>query len=72
MEFVILVMILVLAASGGAWAMFEYMSLTQPEREEALQAEFDALQSAQRLSIAAWQARQHMADVVRMDPGDGA
>ncbi len=57
--------LLILAAGGGAWGMFEYMTYTQPQREQALRAELDALQAAQRLSLAAWQARQHMAEVVR-------
>ena len=72
MEFLILFLIIALAAVGGAGAMFEYMTYTQPERERALRAELDALQAAQRLSLAAWQARQHMADIVRGDVIDGS
>ena len=72
MELLAIFFILGLAASGGAWAMWEYMTQTQPERERALRAELDALQAAQRLSIAAWQARQHMAEVVRLQPDDAA
>ena len=64
-EFVAIFLILALAAAGGAWVMFVYMTEAQPERERALRAELDALQAAQRLSLAAWQARQHMADIVR-------
>lgn len=58
-------LIIALAVAGGGWAMYEYMAYAQPERERALRAELDALQAAQRLSVAAWQARQHMAEVVR-------
>ena len=64
MEALAIFVIMVLAAVGGAWAMFEYRTFTQPDRERALRAELDALQAAQRLSIAAWQARQHMSDLV--------
>ncbi len=64
--------ILILAVGGGAWGMFEYMTYTQPERERALRAELDALQAAQRLSLAAWQARQHIAQVVRDEYVDEA
>ncbi len=67
MELIALLLILALGAGGGAWAMFGYMTQTQPERERALRAELEALQAAQRLSIAAWQARHHMAEIVRGD-----
>ncbi len=72
MEILAIFFILILAAGGGAWGMFEYMTYTQPERERALRAELDALQAAQRLSLAAWQARQHMAQVVRGEYVDEA
>ena len=47
--------------------MRDYMIYTQPERERVLRDELEVLQSAQRLSVAAWQARQHMAEIVRGD-----
>lgn len=52
--------------------MRDYMTYTQPERERALRDELEVLQSAQRLSVAAWQARQHMAGIVRGDVIDEA
>lgn len=67
MEILALFVVLAMAIIGGGWAMHEYMVYTQPERERALRDELEALQAAQRLSIAAWQARQYMADVVRDD-----
>ncbi len=64
MELLAIFFILILAVGGGAWGMIEYMRYTQPMREQALRSELEALQAAQRLSLAAWQARQHMAEVI--------
>ncbi|MEX0825949.1 MAG: hypothetical protein WD184_04230 [Acidimicrobiia bacterium] len=72
MELLGVFLILAAALIGGGWAMYEYMTYTQPERERALRDELEALQAAQRLSIAAWQARQYMAGVVRGDVIDEA
>jgi len=72
MEILAIFFMVILAVGGGVWGMFEYMTYTQPERERALRAELDALQAAQRLSLAAWQARQHMAEVIRGEIIDGA
>lgn len=72
MEPISLFLALAAAAGGGAWAMRDYMTYTQPERERALRDELEVLQSAQRLSVAAWQARQHMAGIVRGDVIDEA
>lgn len=71
MEVFVLVILVVASAAGGAWAMFEYLANTAPERERALRTELEALQATQRLSIAAWQARQAMADEARRHSGNG-
>ena len=60
-----MVIISMLALCCGAWMMYEHMANTQPERELVLRSELEALQATHRLSIAAWQARQDMAEVVR-------
>ena len=72
MEILALFVVLALAIVGGGWAVHEYMVDTQPERERALRDELEAMYAAQRLSIAAWQARQHMAEIVRGDVIDEA
>ena len=51
----------------GHPATMTHAGYTQPERERVLRDELEVLQSAQRLSVAAWQARQHMAEIVRGD-----
>jgi hypothetical protein len=71
-ELLAVFVILALSVCLGAWAMNTYRTYTQPERERALRAELDAMHAAQRLSLAAWQARQQMAEIVRDDPADGA
>lgn len=72
MEILALFLVLALAIVGGGWAVYEYMVYTQPDRERALRDELEAMHAAQRLSVAAWQARQHMAEIVRGDVIDEA
>ena len=72
-------LLLAAVAYGGA-LMYLLMSDVMRERQEPLLVELDALQTAQRLGFAAWQARQDMAvavreglaDVIELDPDDAA
>ena len=67
MEIVVLVIIGIVA---GVPATLGYLE-EHRHRNHALEIEFDALRSAQALSVKAWEAEQAMAEVAREYEADG-
>lgn len=61
---------LTLGVGAGVLATLGYLE-ERRDRNHALEIEFDALRSAQALSVKAWEAEQAMADVAREYEADG-
>lgn len=69
-DFLGFTMLLLLAVGVGVLGAREFYVRRRPQREARLMAELEALRATQRLSLAAWAARQAMREMADPPPSD--